>query len=864
MVGRRRLSPRTGVLMLVFVMVAVSAVLWLVDVRRLPAVAASPRLPWWLLTLAFATAEVVVLHVQVRREAQTISLNEIPLCLALFLASPTDMLLAATLGSAGVYLLYRRQTAVKALFNTALRAFGVTLTLTLANLVGGTPSPQSPRAWLAATLAAAVAAAADGLVVLVVVGIHDGTVHRGDVLRELVRYSPIAAVVASVGVLAATTLHADPRTAPLLIVAALTLFAGYRAHAALNDQHLSLARLYDVGRLMTATHDAESIVAGVLAGARDLLRAEAAEIVLLPGQQEEPARRWISSGDPSRLRGNDLPTGEHPAVWAPVVAAGTSLVLPRGDHAHPAAGRLHRLGYREAVVVPLKADSGVIGTLMVADRMGEVRTFQAEDVPALETIANQAALALANARLLQRLRHEAMHDVLTGLPNRAAFRTAVDMALTTLSAPTARPRHRLAVLLLDLNGFKDVNDSLGHHAGDRLLGHVAACLSTAVRPPSVAARLGGDEFAVLLPAADPALAESVAEAIHAALAQPLTIDGIDVQARTSIGIAFAPEHGRTTTELLRAADTAMYAAKTESGRTATYARTAPPTDRGRSASPSPADTTLARLAELRRAVSERELTIDVQPQARADTGEIIGVEALIRWNHPRHGLVPPADILRLANRHGLTHDLTELVLDAALESGASWRALGIDLPIAVNVSVPSLLDPRLPASVAAALHRHALPPSALTLEITEESVMNDPERTVAVLTGLRASGVRLSVDDFGTGYSSLTYLSRLPVHEVKIDRSFIASIIRDADDLIITRSIIDLGTNLALDVIAEGVENQRTWNELTALGCHAVQGHYLARPMPAQDLPAWLHHYNRHRHDIPAIPRQRRQPSAKT
>jgi diguanylate cyclase (GGDEF)-like protein len=858
MAERRRLAPRTGVLVLVAVMLAVTATLWYAASSRGSGAVATPRLPWWLLAPLFAVVEVVVLHVQVRREAQTISLNEIPLCLALFLASPPDMLLAATLGSAGVYLLYRRQTAIKALFNSTLRAFGVTLTLTLAHLLDATLVPESPRAWLAASTAAAVAGAADGLVVLVVVGIHDGTVHPSDVLRELLRYSPISAVVASVGVLAAITLHADPRTAPVLVVVAVALFAGYRAHAALNDQHVSLSRLYDVGRSVTATHHHETIVAGVLTGARDLLRAEAAEIVLLAGEQQEPIHRWISSGDSMRLRREDLPSEEHPASWPPVVAGGTALLLPRGLRADRAAEELRSLGYREAIVVPLKADSAVIGTLMVADRMGEVRTFHAEDIPALETIANQAALALANARLLERLRHEAMHDVLTGLPNRAMFRTAVDAALTDLSAAAGGICDPFAVLLLDLNGFKDVNDSLGHQAGDRLLVHVADCLSEALQPPALAARLGGDEFAVLLPASGRTGAEAAAESIHKALARPLTIDGIDVQIRSSTGIAFAPDHGRTTTDLLRAADTAMYAAKTSKGRTRIYSSAPGETEKEEFRTTSLADTVLARVAELRRAVTDREITIDVQPQARADTGDVIGVEALIRWHHPRHGAVPPADLLRLADRHGLMHDLTELVLDAAVSAAAAWRSMGLDLTVAVNVAVPSLLDPRLGATVASALRRHALPPSRLTLELTEESMMNDPQRTVAVLTALRDTGVRLSVDDFGTGYSSLSYLRRLPVHEVKIDRSFMSSLAIDTADLAITRSIIDLGANLSLDVVAEGVEDQETWDRLVSLGCHAIQGNHLARPMPVQNVPDWLRGYSERQGQGPRIGRQRR------
>jgi diguanylate cyclase (GGDEF)-like protein len=488
--------------------------------------------------------------------------------------------------------------------------------------------------------------------------------------------------------------------------------------------------------------------------------------------------------------------------------------------------------------------------------MGEVRTFQPDDIPTLETIANQAGMALAKERLLDRMQHEAMHDVLTGLANRTKFRDAAQQCLNQVQAGAMTG---FAVLLIDLDGFKEVNDSLGHHHGDALLIHVAQTLVRAASLPATVARLGGDEFAILLPeAAEPTGPLAVAEQIHRALARPVLIEDIEVQVRASVGIALAPGHAREVSALLRAADAAMYSAKTHNG--GTHVHTDQTVEQGAPDQSRP--TKLGLLAELRKAITSGDLDIHVQPQAHAMTGDVFAVEALVRWNHPERGTLPPAEFLPLADRHGLMHDITELVLARSVAAAAAWRALGLDLGISVNLSPRSLLDERTLPMVVRALEHSRLPAAKLTLEITEDSVISDPETAIALLTQLRAVGVRLSVDDFGTGYSSLSYLRRLPVDEVKIDRSFIAHLSHDTHDLLVARSIIDLGNNLSLDVVVEGVEDQQTWNHVADLGCHAIQGYHLARPMVVGELQPWLHGYTSYRRTVaprPTVPRQGRE-----
>ena len=369
--------------------------------------------------------------------------------------------------------------------------------------------------------------------------------------------------------------------------------------------------------------------------------------------------------------------------------------------------------------------------------------------------------------------------------------------------------------------------------------HVAGCLTRAAGQEATVARLGGDEFAVLLPiAATGDAASAVAERIVETLGETVVIEGVQVRVRASIGISLAPTHARDVVALLRHADHAMYQAKVHHRgiRIHDPSHAHPPGQSG-----------LAVLAELREAVLKGAVTVHVQPQARTDTAHVYGAEALIRWNHPQLGVLPPSEFLPLAKRHGLIDDLTRLVLDHAVAAAAAWRADGLDLSVAVNLTPDSLVDGTILTTVETVLRRHGLPPSRLTLEITEDSVISDPARTIAWLAALRATGVRLSVDDFGTGYSSLSYLKRLPVHEVKVDKSFVTKMCHDPDDATIVRSIVDLAGNLSLDVVAEGVEDQTTWDRLRSLGCTAAQGYHLSRPMPLEEFAPWLEHHEQQR-----------------
>jgi diguanylate cyclase (GGDEF)-like protein/PAS domain S-box-containing protein len=423
--------------------------------------------------------------------------------------------------------------------------------------------------------------------------------------------------------------------------------------------------------------------------------------------------------------------------------------------------------------------------------------------------------------------HQALHDGLTGLPNRTLFRDRIEQAI----ALARREGGQLAVAMIDLDRFKDVNDTLGHHAGDVLLVEVGRRLQRILRSTDTVARLGGDEFGVLI--SQPRTTSDVAVVIgklRAALEQSVTVEGLALPAEGSIGIAMFPAHGRDVETLLRHADAAMYTAKETKAGYVFY-------DGSRSES-DPARLTL--VSELRRALEEHELILYYQPKAALASGAVQSVEALLRWNHPARGMVFPDEFIPLAQQTGLIKPLTLYVVDEALGQCRDWQRAGLNLGVAVNLSVRNLLDADFPKQVKRLLDKHEVDPALLQLEITESTVLSDPVRTKRVLDKLAAMGIALSIDDFGTGYSSLSYLSQLPVNEIKIDRSFVMNMTESDNDAVIVRSTIDLARNLNLQVVAEGVETEQAWDELNQLGCTLAQGYYLTRPVPADELTQWL------------------------
>ncbi len=486
------------------------------------------------------------------------------------------------------------------------------------------------------------------------------------------------------------------------------------------------------------------------------------------------------------------------------------------------------------IMGPLANEALSTGALLM---LGPVIAAQTEVAPELVLALILPLLAVRRLSIITaEQNHLANIDTLTGLANRKALIGEVSAAVAghAQRAVQGDPRSRFGLLLLDLDRFKHVNDSLGHEVGDRLLIAVGDRLDRLVRPGDLVARLGGDEFAVVAKRLDsPEQARELAEQIEQALTAPVVLDGLPLDVGGSIGIALYPDHGTNFATLLRHADVAMYTAKHDGDGVAVYSPEADQNSPQR----------LSLLADLRTMLSQPDrggLRLFYQPQVEIATGEVVGVEALLRWQHPTRGPVSPDELIRVAEPSSVMRLLTRWVVEEAVIQLAKWSASGLQVRMAVNVSVRDLHTGAIVEQIEELLARYDVEPYRLQLEITESALMADPHRVLATLTRLQLLGVGIALDDFGTGYSSLQHLRRLPLSEVKIDRSFVMAMADDPDDLVIVRSIIELAGALGLRVVAEGVEDERAWRLLQSAGCEVAQGWFYARPLPPDELADWL------------------------
>jgi diguanylate cyclase (GGDEF)-like protein/PAS domain S-box-containing protein len=427
------------------------------------------------------------------------------------------------------------------------------------------------------------------------------------------------------------------------------------------------------------------------------------------------------------------------------------------------------------------------------------------------------------------IQHRAFHDPLTELPNRNRL---CDRLLDSIRRDDGKGRP-MALLLMDLDRFKEVNNTLGHDCGDRLLQEVGRRLKAALFEQDVVARLGGDEFAVWLPKiADSKHIEGVIQKILEALRSPFMLENIPIMVEASIGVALYPDHGNDAETLFRRADVAMYRAKGSGIGHAVYSRNQDQYNPVR----------LALMGELRHAIEHDELLLHYQPTIRLKDRMVAGVEALVRWKHPNRGMIPPDQFIGPAEQTGLIYPLTHWVLQTAMRQCGVWWRAGVQMPVSINLSARNLSDAKLPGQVADLLRATGVSPDWMTFEITESAIMADPAHALEILTTIHETGVRLSIDDFGTGYSSLSYLRKLPVDRLKVDKSFVIHMTENEGDAKIVRSTIDLAHNLDLEVVAEGVETQEVLDRLTEMGCDAAQGYYMSKPLPANELTHWLKH----------------------
>ncbi len=784
----------------------------------------SVSVPWLAIAAAYAMTEMCLVHFEHRNEAQSLSFSAVPLVVGLYVLSAPLLILARLAGSAFALVIHRRQTPLKLFLNISAFWLGDVLAILAFRSVVA-DGAFGPATWLAAIVAAVVSDQVQGLVVMLAISLHQ---RRLEILNGPVLLGPVSTVVnAGLAIVAVTLLEAEPMALVLLGLAVPVLIVSYRVHARLLEQHRNLEQLYAFTRRISESVVDDRVIATLLDQVRELMHADSA---------------WLCIDDGgSMLHISCRPDGADPeAALMPAGSIDDLLHRRAHDHGQPllvtAANdtELHHglrdLGARQVLIAPIGMVGGSPATVVVADRSGEVRDFGADDLRLFATLVGHAATTLENDHLVDQLRvqaaeseFQALHDALTGLPNRSMFGQRLVEALES-----GKPA---AVLLLDLDRFKEVNDTLGHHNGDVLLRSVADRLRDAVDSSAMVARFGGDEFSILLPDAG-GVAEviDVARAINATLEAPLAVANLEVVVGASIGIAMTPEHGTDVATLLSRADIAMYAAKTDRSGVEVY-------DVERD-DHSPDRLVLA--GRIREAIEHGDLAVHFQPQMSLATGAVIGAEALVRWDGDPTVRISPAELVAIAENTGLIRRLTMHVLERAIRECRRWRDGGRELRVSVNLSAHDLLDSGLVDDVLELLIASDVPPSALCLELTETSVMADPTRTIAVLQDLHRTGIEIAVDDFGTGYSSLSYLSQLPVDEVKIDRSFVMGMDEDAGDEVIVRSVVDLGRNLRLRVVAEGIETEEARQRLCELGCTAGQGYLFSRPLPADEFASWL------------------------
>jgi diguanylate cyclase (GGDEF)-like protein len=606
----------------------------------------------------------------------------------------------------------------------------------------------------------------------------------------------------------------DPRLGVVALVPAPVVWLALRSHGALIQRFTDLASVHDFSRDIGDAADLRAIAETAAVRFAEHLRAERVAL-----------RLWMPDGTSIDAVVGDVsfdlvPKHANEVGWRRALARREAVRVSKLDYDLRTA--LEANDFLGGIIAPIADEQGQLGLAIVGDRNGASDEFDDDDASRLTAMSQQLAVAVRKGQLHSQIQFEATHDRLTSLPNRSYFETWISQS--------AEAGDTGAVLMLDLDRFKQINDAFGHHAGDVLLTEAAVRIRAACEPGDVVARFGGDEFAVFAPSQNGEQAQLLAESISIALEEEFDIGPANVAIGASIGVALLPDHERDATNLLRCADIAMYDAKTRRIRVSTY----------RSELEENSAERLTLLNDLRTALRQEKIEVHFQPQVALRSGRVSGVEALARWEHPDLGRIRPDIFIEIAEQAGLIEELTSQVLTLATNAAADWHRAGLDLSVSVNISAQSLLDERLESIVARTLLASEMKPELLILEITESTMMTDAARTDRVLHGLSELGVRLSVDDFGTGFSSLVNLRNLPVDELKIDRSFVTEMMVKHDDDVIVRSTIDLAHNLGLQVVAEGVETPDVLQRLADLGCDVAQGFGISRPVPREMFETWL------------------------
>jgi diguanylate cyclase (GGDEF)-like protein len=785
------------------------------------------------LAAVFGIARALAIEVEIRRDTARITPTEIPLVFGL-LYLPGPVVLAAYVGVVVIARLLRRDTWPKLLFNTSYATLTVAVTDLLARFVFQLTWPWPPQ-WIAVLAGFVIAHAITSWLTWLFIVLLD---HRrpGESARPVVHLYLTGLLNAALGLTAAETVRMVPWGAMLVALLAVTVAAVYRAYYGLLRDHRDLGVLNDLSLRVAAVGrggvgqggddepELPELDEGAWNTAMELAREQLnATRVVLHRIPAHGGPRTVVAGLPL-----PRPLSQHdvsavlPA--SPLVRTGQVRRLVDSGEDPVIAAALTRRSASEVLVAPLWGADQLLGVIEVHDSQSQVRGFGEADLRLVETMACHLATALDNCRLLAQLRHDAYHDSLTNLGNRLGFREAATEVLRRDSTPCA-------VLVIELGLRSSVNDALGHVWGDRVVLGAGERLRRVLPDQTLTARLEGDTFAALLVDVCSQRALQLAEQVQVTLSEPYPVDKLAVECGAVVGVALTGvEPTRDADTLVQRADMALRAARGGDETVRSYL-------------PSMGQVLLRRfqlVTQFRHALDTGQVDVHFQPQLALFTRQVTGVEALARWHHPEFGMLDPAEFVTLVETTGLIDPLTDYVLDRSLAQCRSWLDRGLSLSVAVNLSVRNLAGTGFLHRVTDALTRHRVPPGLLGFELTESAVMSDPERALPVLRGLHGLGVRIAVDDFGTGYSSLAYLRRLPVDEVKIDKSFVLGLASDLGDLAVVRAIVDLGHSLGLIVVAEGVEQDATRDQLVEMGCDVAQGFLISRPLGPDRFDAWL------------------------
>jgi diguanylate cyclase (GGDEF)-like protein len=827
----RRLTSVEPVWWLNAVIGTAAIVLYVTWIRHLEAIERPEIAWWWALGIVVFVTERWPVHLEFRRSTQSFSLTDVPLTLALIFATGTHAFVAVMAGTV-VAMALRRLPAVKFAFNLAQFALVTSVLIVIVHLAASADPGFGWITWGAVLAASQIGSVLTTAQILAAIVLTEGRVAR-DQIRQMFGLDHVVTIVGTAMALVCAVLWIDrPEATPLLLLPIVIAFAGYRAYVQERQGHEKVKTLYEANRTLSESPEVAVALEGLLERALEAFHAEQAEVILFGADGGAPLRTGLG---PGTARDAMAPVDAAAARALRTCAAGSdAAVALMAPFPAALAAYLQERGVRHGMLGVLRGEDRVIGTIMLANRFGLSRSFTEDDRALFETLAANASAALQYDRLehavselhdLQdQLEHQAHHDPLTGLANRSVFSQQVREALEPGSAG------EVAVMVVDLDDFKGVNDTLGPAVGDDLLRAVASRLMRCVRDEDVVANLGGDEFAVLVrrPSAVERGAVELAERTLQSFALPVSAGEELLNVGLSIGIAASRQSRTYAEELLRDADVAMYEAKLGGKR------------RFAVFTPAMRDSSVRRhglKAELERAIEQRELVVQYQPIVDLTTGQAVSVEALVRWNHPGRGRIPPIEFIPLAEETGLIVPLGRYVLEEACTCVSERHP---DLHVQVNLSAIELEHPDLLETITDVIQRAGIAPGRLVLEVTETLLVKDAVRGAETLQRLRDIGVQLALDDFGTGYSSLSYLRNLPLDSLKIAREFVEGLAFSDHDAAFVRLIVGLAKTVGLKVVAEGIETRAQLDMLREIGCDLGQGYYFAAPMDAD--ADWLAH----------------------